>query len=98
MRIGYRKRTTAGDKTIGLPLPAGIDYDRWILDAAGYRIYLDEQIAQHPERFPVGISDGYWLDGFVVSKRQQMKTRRILWKHNRDIGVIGWKTSQPSIV
>ncbi len=55
MRIGYRKRTTAGDKTICLPLPAGIDYDKWILDAAGYRIYLDEQIQQHPERFPVGI-------------------------------------------
>lgn len=98
MRIGYRKRTTAGDKTICLPLPAGIDYDTWILDAAGYRIYLDEQIAQHPERFPVGISDGYWLDGFVTSKRQQMKTRRILLKHSRDTYQIHPDTVMPYMI
>jgi hypothetical protein len=98
MRIGYRKRPTAGDKTICLPLPTGIDYDRWILDAAGYRIYLDEQIAQHPERFPVGIRDGYWLDGFVISKRQQMKTRRILLKHSRDTYQIHPDTVMPYMI
>ncbi len=98
MRIGYRKRTTAGDKTICLPLPAGIDYDTWILDAAGYRIYLDEQIAQHPERFPAGIIDGYWLDGFVTSKRQQMKTRRILLKHSRDTYQIHPDTVMPYMI
>jgi len=70
MRIGYRQRTTAGDKTICLSLPEGLDYERWIEDSAGYRQYLDEQIAQHPELFPPEISEGYWLTGFVESKKQ----------------------------
>jgi hypothetical protein len=48
MRIGYRTRTTAGDKTIRLPLPEGIDYDTWLEDGPGYRRYLDEQISKYP--------------------------------------------------
>ena len=28
-----------------------MDYERWIEDSAGYRQYLDEQIAQHPKLF-----------------------------------------------
>jgi hypothetical protein len=83
MRKGYRERTTAGDKTICLPLPEGVVYGEWIEDSVGYRQYLDEQIAAYPELFPPEISGGYWLTGFVVSKRHQMKTRRILLKANR---------------
>jgi hypothetical protein len=56
MRVGYRKRGPAGDKTICLPLPDGIDYAKWIEDRAGYRQYLDEQIAVHPELLPPEIS------------------------------------------
>lgn len=83
MRKGYQERTTAGDKTICLPVPEGVVYDEWIEDSAGYRKYLDEQIAQHPELFPAEIQGGYWLDGMVRSKRQQLKTRRILIKSSR---------------
>jgi hypothetical protein len=32
MRIGYQQRTTAGDKTIHLPLPVGVEYDTWLQD------------------------------------------------------------------
>jgi hypothetical protein len=57
MRISDRKRTTAGDKTICLPLPEDLDYERWIENSAGYRQYLDEQIAQHPELFSPEIEE-----------------------------------------
>jgi len=98
MRIGYRKRTTAGDKTICLSLPEGLDYERWIEDSAGYRQYLDEQIAQHPELFPPEIGEGYWLTGFVESKRQQIKTRRILLKANRQAYQIRPDTLMPYMI
>jgi hypothetical protein len=58
-------------------------YDEWIEESGGYRQYLDEQITQHPELFPPEITQGYWLDGLVTSKRQQMQTRRILLKAKR---------------
>jgi hypothetical protein len=98
MRIGYRERTTAGDKTICLPLPDGINYDTWIEDAASYRQYLNEQIAQHPELFPPEITQGYWLIGFVVSQKQQLKTRRILLKVNRQAYQIRPDTVMPYMV
>lgn len=98
MRIGYRKRTTAGDKTICLPLPEGVDYDTWIEDSVGYRAYLDEQIAQHPELFPPEISQGYWLSGFVTSKRQQMKTRRLVLKRGRQTYQIHPDTVMPFMI
>lgn len=98
MRVGYRKRTTAGDKTICLPLPERVVYDEWIEDSVGYRQYLDEQIAQHPELFPPEITQGYWLDGFVSSKRQQMKTRRILLKANRQVYQIRPDTVLPYMI
>lgn len=72
-----KKRGTAGDKTICLPIEAGIDYDSLVEDREAYRIYLDEQINKHPELFPEGIEQGYRFHGFVESSRQQLKTRRI---------------------
>ena len=98
MRRGYRKRTIAGDKTICLVLPEGIVYEEWIEDSVGYRQYLDEQIARHPELFPPEIAKGYWLDGFVESKRQQMKTRRILLKANRQAYQIRPDTVMPYMI
>jgi hypothetical protein len=52
-------------------------------DSVGYRQYLDKQIAAPPELFPPEIAAGYWLDRFVVSQRQAMKTRRILLNAHR---------------
>jgi hypothetical protein len=37
-KIGYQERTTAGDKTICLSLPDGIDYKTWTEDCKGLMI------------------------------------------------------------
>jgi hypothetical protein len=98
MRVGYRERTTAGDKTICLALPEGVDYAQWIEDSVGHRAYLDEQIAQHPELFPPEIGQGYWLSGFMISKRLQMKTRRIVLKRGRQTYQIRPDTVMPFMI
>ncbi|MGF1516952.1 MAG: hypothetical protein ACFCVB_03990 [Nodosilinea sp.] len=73
-----RKRETAGDKTICLPIADNLDYATLVEDREAFRQYLDEQIAAHRERFPEGIEAGYRFHGWVESSRQQIKTRRIL--------------------
>ncbi len=77
-----RKRTTAGDKTICLPIAADIDYDKLVEDTKGFRLYLDEVIANHPELFPNGIEKGYCFHGFVNSGKLDLSTRRIRLKRN----------------
>jgi hypothetical protein len=72
-----KQRGTAGDKTICLPMAEGIDYAALVADRSAYRQYLDEQIEQHPELFPVDIQQGYRFHGLVRSLRQQLETRRI---------------------
>ncbi len=79
-----KKRGTAGDKTICLPIAEGIDYEQLVTDTAGFRSYLDSQIAEHPELFPTRIEEGYCLHGFVHSDRLGITTRRIRLKCNRD--------------
>ncbi|WP_035984872.1 PLP-dependent transferase [Leptolyngbya sp. KIOST-1] len=53
-----RKRGTAGDKTICLPIADDLDYATLVEDREAFRQYLDEQIAAHPELFPEGIEAG----------------------------------------
>jgi hypothetical protein len=77
MRQGYRARTTAGDKTICLAFPEGEAYDALLENPATYRAYLDEQIPQHPDFFPVTIAN------ITVSEKQGLKQRRILLKKQR---------------
>jgi hypothetical protein len=48
-----RKRGTAGDKTICLPLADDLDYATLVADREAFRQYLDQQIAAHPELFPL---------------------------------------------
>lgn len=98
MRVGYRKRTTAGDKTICLPFPEGTAYERLVEDAVAYRQYLDEQIRQHPELFPADISRGYQLHGMVRSEKQGLKQRRILVKGSRQAYQIRPDTMMPYMV
>jgi hypothetical protein len=98
MREGYQQRTTAGDKTIHLPVPVGVDYEEWIKDSVGYREYLNEQIAVHPELFPPEINQGYWLTGLVHSKRQAMSTRRMILKANRQTYQLHPDTVMPFMI
>lgn len=77
-----KKRATAGDKTICLPLPKGIDYQEFVEDTKAFRVYLDNLIGIHPELFPVGIEEGYCFHGFVESGKLDLSTRRIRLKCN----------------
>jgi hypothetical protein len=93
-----KKRGTAGDKTICLPIAEGIDYDQLVKDTPGFRAYLDGQIAKHPELFPAQIGEGYCLHGFVHSDRLGITTRRIRLKGNRDSYQIRPDTVMPYMV
>lgn len=73
-----RARGVSGDKTICLPIDEGVNYTELVADSLKYRAYLDEKINEHPELFPVESESGYRLHGFVESKRQHLRTRRIL--------------------
>ena len=73
-----RPRGTAGDKTICLPIDKGIDYESLVEKEREYRSYLEKKIDKYPELFPKDIKEGFRLHGFVTSKRQQIRTRRIL--------------------
>ena len=79
-----RPRGTAGDKTICLPIDSGIDYGSLVENERDYRSYLEKKIEKYPELFPLGIKEGFRLHGFVTSKRQQIRTRRILLKANHE--------------
>ncbi|MEO1387560.1 MAG: hypothetical protein AAFV85_09325 [Cyanobacteria bacterium J06634_6] len=72
-----KPRGIAGDKTICLPIADDIDYGQLVEDREAYRAYLNEQIEQHPELFPVGIGAGYRFHGWTQSQRQDLKVRRI---------------------
>jgi hypothetical protein len=43
-----RKRGTAGDKTICLPIAEGLDYATLVEDREAFRPYLNQQIARSP--------------------------------------------------
>jgi hypothetical protein len=76
--MAHRKqRGIAGDKTICLPIADDIDYTQLVENRESYRAYLNGQIEQHPELFPVAIIDGYRFHGWTESLRQGVKVRRI---------------------
>lgn len=78
-------RTTAGDKTICLPIGDEVDYDSLVKDTKAFRAYLDGLIAEKPELFPQGIEDGYCFHGFVESQRMDLTTRRLRLKRNGQV-------------
>ncbi len=53
-----RKRTTAGDKTICLPMTVEMNDEAFVKDTNRYRAYLSEMMELHPELFPSGIEKG----------------------------------------
>jgi len=46
-------------------------------DPAKFRSHLDQTYSRHPELFPEAFKGGYLLHGFVYSKKQDIKTRRL---------------------
>jgi hypothetical protein len=93
-----KQRTTAGDKTISLPIAEGIDYEELVKDTPRFRAYLDKQIEQHPELFPAGLEEGYCFHGFVASERMELTTRRIRLKRNREAYQLRPDTVMPYMV
>ena len=79
-----KQSVTPGDKTICLPIAEGIDYEALVEDRKAFRRYLDRMIWRYPELFPDEIGQGYSLHGFKRSIKQQLTTRRIRLKANRE--------------
>ncbi len=69
--------TSAGHKTICVPVSSEAAYRKLIRNGRTFRSFLDQRIADHPELFPVGIADGYWLHDAIHSKKLSVTTRRI---------------------
>ena len=93
-----KKRTTAGDKTICLPMTAEVNYEALVTDTAGYRRYLDQMIALHPELFPSEIEKGYRFHGFVESGKLHLSTRRIRLNVNGEVYQIRPDTVMPYMI
>lgn len=69
--------STAGHKTICVPVASEADYQTLIRNGRTCRCFLDDRIAAHPELFPAEIANGYWLHDNVHSKKLNLTTRRI---------------------
>lgn len=69
--------SSAGQKTICVPVPSEATYRKLVCNGRMYRSFLDQRIAAHPELFPVGIANGYWLHDAIHSKKLNLTTRRI---------------------
>ncbi len=69
--------SSAGHKTICVPVPSEAAYRKLIRNGQTFRSFLDQRIAAHPELFPAGIANGYWLHDAIHSKKLNVTTRRI---------------------
>ncbi len=69
--------STAGRKTICIPVTSETAYRNLIRNGRTFRSFLDQRIADHPELFPAGIANGYWLHDAIHSKKLNVTTRRI---------------------
>jgi hypothetical protein len=96
--VELKARGIAGDKTICLAMDENTDYKGLVKDTDAFRVYLDKQIQQHPELFPIGIEEGYYFHGFVKSGRLGLTTRRIRLKTNGEAYQIRPDTVMPYMV
>lgn len=69
--------SSAGHKTICVPVPSEAAYRKVILNGSMFRSFLDQSIAAYPELFPAEIAKGYWLHDAIHSKKLNVTTRRI---------------------
>ncbi len=64
-------------KTICLGFSDEIYYQACLDDTAKFRQYLASTYEQYPELFPTAFGGGYTLHGFIHSKKQAIRTRRV---------------------
>lgn len=71
-------------KTICIAFPDEETYGVCMTDQAKFHAHLEQTYQQHPELFPKAFEAGYILHGFVYSKKQAIKTRRIKLAENNE--------------
>lgn len=71
-----------GDKSICLGFESEAEYAKCLEDETRFRRHLTWMYAEHPELFPKEMSSGFNFYGFVESKKQKVKMRRIELKKN----------------
>ena len=70
------------NKSICLPFESEAEYEKCIADENLFRDYLKREFAECPAVFPEEIGSGFTLHGFVESKKQKFKMRRIKLKND----------------
>lgn len=77
------ERTLRGSKTICLPIERE-SYGEIVSEVSGYRAWIDEMYAKHPELFPQAFAGGYRLhDRLPLSKKlPDIQLRRLALKTN----------------
>jgi hypothetical protein len=73
-----KTKATKISKRVCLPI-AREDYETVVKDAQRFRAYLDGMVTKHPELFPAGMEEGYWLYGWErqSAKMPEVANRRI---------------------
>ncbi len=71
-----------GEKTICLPIKSEEEYRQIIDDPIRFKAYLNQIIPEYPRVFPPEIEQGFSLFGTTISKKQNLKIRRIQLKAN----------------
>lgn len=79
------RSSRVGDKSICLPFESEVQYKACIKDTGTYRQYMKEIYESHPELFPEAIGYGYKFYGYVCSKKQTLRMRRIKLKKNKAV-------------
>jgi hypothetical protein len=72
-------------KTICIAFPDEDYYQICMSDQSQFRAYLEQTYSQHPELFPQAFKGEYVLYGFVYSKKQEIKTRRLKLLENGEV-------------
>jgi len=66
-----------GNKSICLPVVSETAYEKLISDPSTFRRYLQLWIAKFPEIFPQEITDGFRFHDFIMSRKLNLRMRRI---------------------
>lgn len=69
-------------RSLCLPFTNEAEYERCLTDRDQCRSYLREQYRHHPELFPPGWEGGFHFHGFVHSRKQGLRQRRVKLKAN----------------
>lgn len=87
-RVEKEKKQARGDKSIRIFFTES-DYGRLVGDAKGFRKYLDDVYALHPEIFPRGFSQGYFFHDHRQSKKiKGLIIRRIMLANGETYSII----------